>query len=141
MRLSPHAPLPRQYAFLSRHSARSFLTYYTYDHSAAAFTKRLQIAHGLGYAPLHDMWIAKQTSVSGDAISDYPTNIQGIYQAPLEQYTGANGGTLRDAYYCFTDDQYVYIQIYHASATTLTKHVYFHVKLYCDDFNAKIATS
>ncbi len=142
MRILPTKVLPRDYPFLTRHSARSFITYYTYDHTSAPFVRTLTVPHGMANVPLHDMWIAKTRDVSGSATVDFPTTISEIYHGPLAFFLGNNGGSLRDSYTCYTDKENVYIQVNHVAATTEsysyngTYHVYFHVKLYVDDFKA-----
>jgi hypothetical protein len=133
-RLLPHAPLPRQYPFLSRHAARSFLTYTTYDFGAAAFDRLLTIPHPLGFAPHPDMWMAKLASVTGDAVKDYRPDIEPVTHTPVHFYTVGGFGPLEDSYVCSADKNNVYINVNHASATSGTYHVYFHVKLYADGF-------
>lgn len=138
MRLTPHGLLPRQYGYLGRHAAKSFITYYTYNHADAAFTKVITVPHGMTAAPLHDMWVAKQVSTTGDATVDFPTNIEGIMHGNVRQHALPPVFQLTDAYTCTTDATNVYIQVRHQLATTGTYHVYFHIKLYLDGFEAKL---
>lgn len=137
-RILPWQVLPRQYPFLTRHSAKSFLTYTTYDFAAADFTRMLTVPHGLGYAPMHDMWVGKTTSVTGNAQLDFNFDLEPITHAPTQTFPVDAFGGLLDSYYLSADEENCYILIRHESASTGTYHVYFHVKLYMDNFFDRI---
>jgi len=134
-RILPHQVLPRSYPFLKRHAANSFVTYYTYNFADAAFVKTLSIPHGMSGIPLHDMWVAKKASLSGNAVADYSPTLDSVYISPTQLYSGVpTTRSLNDAYYCYTDSTNINIMVWHETATTGTYHVYFHVKIYLDSF-------
>lgn len=138
-RFLPNAALRQPYAFLTRHSARSLLTYYTYDFAEAPFDRTLRIKHELPFAPLVDGWMATHPSTSGNAVIDFPVNIEGITQMPHNRYGGFNETIEQDAYYASSDEQFIYVHIEHTdNDLTGTHHVYFHLKLYLDDFEAPL---
>lgn len=144
-RFLPNAALRQPYAFLTRHSARSMLTYTTYDFAAAPFDRTLRIKHELPFAPLVDGWTATHPSATGNAVVDFPSNIEGITQMPHNRYDGSfsegglGGIVEQDAYYASADSQYVYVHIEHNdNSLTGIHHVYFHLKLYLDDFEAPL---
>ena len=128
MRFLPSKLIPRKYAFLTKHSRRSFIMPYTYDFSTAAFKVTLRFKHDMIGAAIHDAWFAKTASVTGNARQDFNPNIEPIYHMPYE--------SLDDAYYVSCDNQYVYVHINHLTVGTGTYHVYFHIKLYDDEFLA-----
>lgn len=130
-RILPHSPLPRSYEFLTRHSAKSFLVGYTLDKGSSPFTTSLVIAHGLGYPPIHDMWYSELESVTGDYRADYNPNIEPIWHTPARAISSV---ITRQEYYLTTTINSATIHINHASATSGVYHIYFHVKLYMDDF-------
>jgi len=134
-RFLPHAVLPKNYNFLTKHSERSFITYTTYNFGAAAFNRTLSIKHNFNGAPLCDMWVAKVASTSGNAITDKPVRWDTIHPSPYNVYTGSGGAqTLDDLYYCYTDSVNINVFIRHNTATSGTYHVYFHIKMYGDSF-------
>lgn len=128
MRIKPSQIRPRKYAFLAKHSRRSFIMPYTYDFGAAAFKVTLRFKHDMLGASIHDMWFAKTLSVSGNPRIDYSPNIEPIRHSPYE--------SLEDTYYASCDKQYVYIHINHLLVGTGIYHIYFHVNIYDDEFLA-----
>lgn len=133
MRIRPSQFLPRKYAFLTKHSRKSFIIPYTYDFASAPFSTRIGLKHGIAGASIHDMWFAKTISITGNARTDYTPNVEPIYHTPIQIYSGT---TLLDTYYLTVDSEYVYIYINHITASTGIYHCYFHVKLYDDEFLA-----
>jgi hypothetical protein len=83
------------------------------------------------------MWYGSLTSVTSDARRDYNPYLEPIYHTPIKRYSGF---TYTENYYLGCDDNYVYIHIFHANTGEGTKHYYFHVKLYADDFLADAFT-
>lgn len=139
LRLPSFAALPRQYGFLGRHSAKSFVTYNTYNFGSAAFRRLLTIPHGLTKAPMHDMWMMKVASITGDAVADFPAEPDQVYHTPAQLYSGVfPAQSMDDAFYCSTDGVNAYVHINHRVVTSGTYHVYFHVKLYIDDFSGDL---
>ena len=130
-RFLPHSPLPRQYDFLTKHSAKSFIVGYTLDKSLAAFDTTLVIPHSLGFAPIHDMWYAETPSVTGDYRKDYNPFIAPIWHTPAR---AIDGTTTMQEYWLTTTPLSVIVNISHQSAGTGTHHIYFHIKLYLDEF-------
>jgi hypothetical protein len=128
MRILPNQLIPRKYAFLTKHSRRTFIIPYTYDFSAAVFKVTLRFKHDMIGASIHDMWFAKTPSITGNARQDYSPNIEPIRHTPFE--------SLEDAYYLSCDSQYVYVNVNHLQVTSGIYHLYFHVKLYDDEFLA-----
>lgn len=133
-RILPHSPLPRAYDFLTRHSARTFLVGYTLDKSLAPFDTTLVISHGLGYAPLHDMWYSELASVTGNYRTDYDPNIEPIWHTPIRVIGVV---TTNQEYWLTTTPTSATVNISHARTTSGTYHIYFHVKLYMDGFASK----
>ena len=133
-RLLPHSPLPRQYPFLTRHSAKSFIVGYTLDKTLAPFDTTLIIPHSLGFAPIHDMWYAETPSVSGDYRKDYNPFIAPIWHTPARVMGSTFNIVTMQEYYLTTTPTSSIVHISHATTGTGTHHIYFHVKLYLDEF-------
>lgn len=135
-RILPHSALPRKYDFLTAHSARSFLVGYTLNKALSSFSTTLVIPHDLGFAPIHDMWYAETPSVTGDYRKDYDPYIDPIWHTPARAIGGTFNTTIQQEYYLTTTATTAIVNISHLSASTGTYHIYFHVKLYLDEFFA-----